>query len=652
MGMPLVKHPHIMKVLPLLLQDKTTKHPIIWATDTYAHLGGEFSHTASIRPEALIWHPELLRPRIEKSLEDQQSRTRKRAEVFTPAWLCNLMINHLDADWFSKDQVFTKESEAGWITLEGPIPFPETKTWKDYVDTRVLEMTCGEAPFLVSRYDAATGDFIASPKRRIGILDRKLRVVNENTLEKDEWLTWTFRAFEACYGYEVQGDNLLIARMNLLLTFVDVYEERWGCVPEESLLKKLANKISWNLWQMDGLTGTVPLGKPGGGYEQLSLFQDPKETPIAPPCTLYDWRRRTPLTILQIKEMRTMNKKLFDYVIGNPPYQEDFNNSGDNKNYAKPVYHLFMDAAYDVADKVELIHPARFLFNRGSTPKEWNRKMLDDPHFKVLRYEPKSAVFFDGVDIKGGVAITYRDTTRDFGSITTFTAFPELNGIVKKAAAPSEDESLSSIVYTQTRFDLERLYEEHPECRAAIGSGGKDKRLRNNTFDKIPLFTDKQQDESDIKILGLQKNKRVWKYIPARFIDSSHENLNFYKVFVPAANGSGALGEVLSTPVIGLPVIGHTQTFISLGSFESEVEAQALMKYIKTKFARVMLGVLKVTQHNDRGVWRYVPLQDFTPQSDIDWTKAVPEIDQQLYKKYGLSEEEIAFIESHVKEMV
>ena len=651
--MGFIKNPHVAKVLPLLLQDKTTKHPIIWATDTYAHLGGEFTDTAPIRPEALLWHPELLRPRIQKSQEDQQSRTRKRAEVFTPAWLCNAMVNALDADWFSQDAVFTKEEKDGtWTTVEAPIPFPEGKSWRDYVDSRRLEMTCGEAPFLVSRYDASTGDFIASPKRRIGILDRKLRVVNENTNEEEEWLFWTFRAYEACYGYEVQGDSLLIARINLLLTFVDVYEERWGRVPEEGLLRKLANKISWNLWQMDGLTGTVPLGKPGGGYEQLSLFHSPDDTPIAAPCTLYDWRRRTPLTLGQIKEMRAMKKKLFDYVIGNPPYQEDFNNSGDNKNYAKPVYNLFMDAAYEVSDKVELIHPARFLFNVGSTPKDWNRKMLDDPHFKVLRYEPKSVVFFDNVDIKGGVAITYRDTTKDFGPISTFTAFPELNGIVKKAAASSEEESLASIVYTQTRFDLEKLYEEHPECRKAIGSGGKDKRLRNNTFDKIPLFTDEPQDESDIKILGLQKNKRVWKYIPARFIDQSHENLNFYKVFVPAANGSGALGEVLSTPVIGLPVIGHTQTFISLGVFETKEEAQALMKYIKTKFARAMLGVLKVTQHNDRGVWRLIPLQDFTPQSDIDWTQSVADIDRQLYKKYGLSPEEIDFIESHVKEMV
>lgn len=651
--MGFIKNPHVAKVLPLLLQDKTTKHPIIWATDTYAHLGGEFTDTAPIRPEALLWHPELLRPRIQKSQEDQQSRTRKRAEVFTPAWLCNAMVNALDADWFSQDAVFTKEEKDGtWTTVEAPIPFPEDKSWRDYVDSRRLEMTCGEAPFLVSRYDASTGEFIASPKRRIGILDRKLRVVSENTKEEEEWLFWTFRAYEACYGYEVQGDSLLIARINLLLTFVDAYEERWGRVPEEGLLRRLANKIAWNLWQMDGLTGTVPLGKPGGGYEQLSLFHTLDDTPVAAPCTLYDWRRRTPLTLGQIKEMRAMKKKLFDYVIGNPPYQKETQDTSD-----KPIYNEFMDAAFEVADKVELIHPARFLSRVGKTPKEWNEERLNDPHFKVLRYELKSQRFFPTTEIEGGIAITYRDETKDYGPILTFTAFPELQSILRKAGPQDKKDSLVPIIYNQLRFDVDALFAEHPESRHLLGSDGKDRRFLTNSFEKLELFTSEPTDESDLKIIGLIKNIRYWKYIPARFVDHSHENLNAYKVIVPKANGSGALGGVLSTPLIGEPLIGepligYTQSFLGFGSFDNKQEAEALLKYVKSKFARTMLGVLKVTQDNPRNTWRYVPLQDFTPQSDIDWSGTVPEIDQQLYKKYGLSPEEIDFIETHVKEMV
>lgn len=346
-----------------------------------------------------------------------------------------------------------------------------------------------------------------------------------------------------------------------------------------------------------------------------------------------------------------MGKKLFDYVIGNPPYNEDFENSGDNGNFAKPVYNYFMDATYDIADKVELIHPARFLFDAGSTPKAWNKKMLNDEHFKILSYEANSTSVFSNTDIKGGIAISYRDGTKSFGAIKAFTAFPELNSIVNKAAVTDENDSIASIVYTQVRFDLDALYTDYPEYRNVIGSNGKDRRFRNNAFDKVKIFTDTPTNTDDIKVLGIQKNKRSWKYIPLKYVDMAHENINKWKILVPSANGSGAFGEILSTPLIGAPLIGYTQSFIGIGSFDTEQEAIAAIKYIKSKFLRVLLGVLKVTQHNDRGVWKMIPLQDFTANSDIYWAKSVREIDQQLYRKYGLDEAEIKFVESHVKEM-
>ncbi|MBQ2822187.1 MAG: hypothetical protein IJF17_11485 [Thermoguttaceae bacterium] len=208
-----------------------------------------------------------------------------------------------------------------------------------------------------------------------------------------------------------------------------------------------------------------------------------------------------------------------------------------------------------------------------------------------------------------------------------------------------------SIIFAQNRFDLEKLYEEYPEFRSIIGSDGRDKRFRNNIFEKINLFADIRTHESDIEIIGVIKNKRCRKYIPCRFLDLKHENLNYWKVLVPASNGSGALGEIISTPLIGTPLIGYTQTFIGIGKFETESEAQAALKYIKSKFARTMLGVLKITQHNPPETWRFVPLQDFTASSDIDWSVSVREVDRQLYAKYGLTQEEIDFIETHVKEM-
>ena len=205
-----------------------------------------------------------------------------------------------------------------------------------------------------------------------------------------------------------------------------------------------------------------------------------------------------------------------------------------------------------------------------------------------------------------------------------------------------------------TTFNLDALYRDFPHYEGIIGSNGRDKRLRKPILGRLDVFSQEDQGEC-YKILGRLNNERVYRYIPRKYIES-HPNLLSYKVIVPAANGSGSIGEVLSTPLIGSPLIGSpligfTDTFISFGSFETQIEAEALLKYIKTKFARAMLGVLKITQDNTRDKWAKVPLQDFTSSSDIDWSQSVAEIDAQLYKKYGLSQEEIDFIESKVREM-
>lgn len=338
----------------------------------------------------------------------------------------------------------------------------------------------------------------------------------------------------------------------------------------------------------------------------------------------------------------------FDAIVGNPPYQ--IMATGE-ANGSDPIYHLFIDAACKLGEKVSFIHPARFLFNAGKTPKDWNEKMLNDEHYKVVQYWANSGDVFPTVDIKGGVAVTYWDKNKTFEKIGTFTSYPELNGIKKKAAPTEEINSLMSIMYNQTNFDLDVLLKEHPEYIKGIGSEGKDRRLEKNIFDKMPLFTEEKSNEDDIKILGVIKNKRSYRFIPRKYLDISHENLMKYKVLVPRSNGSGAIGEVLSTPILGEPILGYTRTFLGIGAFDSKEEAENALKYVKTKFARTMLGILKITQDNPIETWRLVPLQDFTKNSDIDWSKSIPEIDKQLYKKYGLSAEEISFIESKVREM-
>lgn len=312
-----------------------------------------------------------------------------------------------------------------------------------------------------------------------------------------------------------------------------------------------------------------------------------------------------------------------------------------------------MEGAYALADRVALITPARFLFNAGSTPKAWNKKMLADPHLKVESYEADSSKIFPGTDIKGGVAITYRDAKKNFGAIGTFTAFPELNTIKKKVTSHKPFAPLSTIIVTAYAYHFtETLYTEHPELRGHL-SKGHDYDLKSNALERIPeVFFEQKPDDGHnyIKIYGLIRKTRAFRWIRKDYVNEP-ENLCRWKVFMPAANGSGALGEVLTTPIIGSPIIGSTETFISIGSFETQAEAEACLKYVKTKFARTLLGILKVTAHITPEKWIYVPLQDFTAGSDIGWGRSVHEIDEQLYKKYGLSSDEVAFIEGKVKEM-
>ena len=342
----------------------------------------------------------------------------------------------------------------------------------------------------------------------------------------------------------------------------------------------------------------------------------------------------------------------FDVVVGNPPYQGEA--SDGNKNYSAPIYPDFMDSAYSVADKAMLITPARFLFNAGGTKKAWNRKMLDDPHFKVVHFEMDSSKVFDNTDIKGGVVITYRDVDNNEGSVDIFVPFDELSRILSKVEGMSDFKPFSTIAYHSGSYKLsEQLVTDYPND-VEIQKRGAGYGAETNVFDKLQsVFSKTEPKESDdyIRIYGRSKaDGRTYRWIRRGYLDAP-ENLEKWKVLLPKSNGSGAIGEVLSTPLVGQPLVGHTRTFMSFGSFDNENEAESCLKYIKSKFARTMLGVLKITQDNHPQTWAKVPLQDFTKDSDIDWTKSIAEIDQQLYEKYGLSEEEITFIETHVKQM-
>ena len=296
----------VKNVLDKILQDRSTGQNIIFATDAYIDFDCDIK--TQIKTDKLIGINAVpIQPRVLKSLKEQNQRTRQKAEVFTPSWICNKMNNHCDSEWFGRENVFNIERGHTWEAISEPVKFDDEKDWCSYVDSKRLEITCGEAPYIVSRYDTTTAEIIPI-YNRIGILDRKIRIINENVDIEKKWIEWVYRAFQSVYGYEFQGDNLLIARINLLITFVDYMQERWARVPTEKELTKVADIIVWNFWQMDGITGTVPFGKPQTEYHQISFFdymQGINDTePEEVDCKIYDWINNEELTYRSIKEGR------------------------------------------------------------------------------------------------------------------------------------------------------------------------------------------------------------------------------------------------------------------------------------------------------------------------------------------------------------
>ena len=255
------------ELLPILLIDrsKTEKegdtHNIMWGTDNYAANGDGYQEWDEITVPAISGeHGLVLQPRVNKSKSEQEYRSRDKAEVFTPVWICNKQNNLVDAAWFGGKSPFNiEDEEQGWTTIKENIPFPtpDGKTWQDYVKDTRMEVSCGEAPYLVSRYGVVTGKDIAI-EDRIGLLDRKLRVVCENVTEEKEWVEWAKEAYKSIYGFEWQGDNLVLAREAFVYTFFDYYKRQFGKMPTKMQTRAIAKIVSWNLWQMDGIKCVIP----------------------------------------------------------------------------------------------------------------------------------------------------------------------------------------------------------------------------------------------------------------------------------------------------------------------------------------------------------------------------------------------------------
>lgn len=308
-----------IKILNVLLKDRTMNRNIVWADDEYASLGTGYSGDDEITVEHVTGRMAgVIKTRVEKELEHQSKRTRTRAEVFTPSWLCNRMNNRLDIDWFRRPNVFNMETGCGWVTTTELVKFPKTKGrgWHAYVESTRLEIACGEAPFLCSRYDTVDGHAIPV-RERIGILDRKLRVVGEKCNTRDKWVVWAFAALKSVYGYEYQGDNLLIARINVFETFVEHYLEKWNLMPSDDEMSEAAEIISWNIWQMDGLTDAPPADRSKYVPQSMrtqrkhheaiqdaffdDIYADEPLFEIIPLCIIYDWENSEPVEYAMLK---------------------------------------------------------------------------------------------------------------------------------------------------------------------------------------------------------------------------------------------------------------------------------------------------------------------------------------------------------------
>ncbi len=471
------------------------------------------------------------------------------------------------------------------------------------------------------------------------------KIANINTLMSDTTLTPSERVAVAMKKFGRLSSSEIVTPQAVALEIIDALDE--GVITSDTRILDIASKqgeftralvsrfglaVGRNVYALP--TSTVSYEFTLKVYRLLGLDTDH----VISDFTTYDLidPNKKDQLMEQLKEMN------LNFTIGNPPYQAQTDNSR-----TKPIYDLFIDLSMDITRRVSLITPARYLFNAGFTSKKWNKKTLNSPHMKIIWYRPTTVDVFPNIDVKGGVSVMYYDAQEDYGGIKLFTAYPELDKIASKVEAVGQ-RSLTEIIYTNASYKFKDVF---PQEYSSFKKQLPDNMIGTTVFEKYPKYFRKERREGDFGFYGRLNGRRCFRYIDKQLIED-HPNLNKYKVFVPKSNGSGAIGEVLSTPLIGEPLIGGTQTFISIGAFDSRSEAEACLKYIKTKFARTMLGILKATQHNPKDTWRFVPLQDFTSGSDIDWSQSVAEIDCQLYKKYALTPDEIAFIEEKVSPMV
>ena len=649
---------HSIGLLSHLLADKTTKSNILWATDAYREKGIEYQRDKEITADLITGsNSGVIKNRTRKALEQQSERTRRHGEVFTPLWICEKMNDYADEMWFGKAGVFRIDNHS-----TEKVNFPKQRKWQRYVDNRRLELTCGEAPYLVSRYDVATGEIIPI-ENRIGILDRKLRVVNENTSSEKEWLTWTIRAFQATYGYEFQGDNLLIARVNLLKTYEEYLLARWKRKPSTKEYQTIVNIIVWNIWQMDGLSGTVPYCKAPEEYWQMNLFdwlnsaEYQTRVEQQPHCRIHDWRGKHSL---DYKDVNTGGRNMkFDFVIGNPPYQEETTQEVSQTNGQTPkknIFHLFQMGADKVADKsTVLIYPAgRWIHRSGKGMEEFGLNQINDVRLSKVIFYPDSKEVFGGVAIADGVGIVVKNFSKknsgfqyiyvkDGETISVHMDNPgkeliPLNprnmAITKKVATYVEKNGLSYLhdrILPRSLFGIESSFvQDNPEKAIPIE--------QVSTIDyatQIKLFTNDKAGKA---------GRAKWFIVDRSAITNNISYIDEWQVVVSSANAGGQKRDNQLEIIDNHSAFGRSR--VALASFKTVQEANNFYKYMQTYIARFMF---LMTDEALTSLGKRVPdLQDYSSNSIVNFDE---NLNKQLYELFGLTEAETEYVENVVKNL-
>lgn len=664
-------------ILNILLKDRSSGKNIIWATDDYSVRGAGYASTDEISIEAITEeNGDVICPRALKSKETQGSRTRNMAEVFTPLWICNKQNNLADASWFEREDVFNTESGREWTPRAEKIAFSEEKdkSWRAYLASKRLEITCGEAPYLVSRYDTLTGAVIPL-EQRIGLLDRKLRVINERTRNfkdrqkaKKRWLELARLAVQSIYGYEWAGDNVLLARENVLYTVVDFYAEKFAEPLDGEALEQFAEIISWNIWQMDGLKAVVPLSCHDYKKERQAVspnlflardfsartlkrsmsFCDVDEHELQKCqgclkdnldlhngvyCKIKNWSTGKIVLFKELLEEEGSEEKMakdfkFDVVIGNPAYQE---NTGGSKAQAIPLYHLFVNSAKQLNPKyIDMIIPSRW-FSGGMGLDAFRNDMINDKRIRQLSdYVEAVECFGSDVEIKGGVCYFLWDRDNE-GTCHIKTH----NGnYYSEADRYLKEDGLDFFIRMNEAVSIYHKVKSFGENVVS------DEVYPQGLFGLPTIFHgNKVHQKEDIKVY---ENGGVG-YTSIDNIPKGKDFIYKIKVFISEAyNGGNKFPhQIINKPFVGEVGSCSTATYMIIGLYDNEQQAKNMISYISTKFFRFMVFILKNTQHASKKVYQLVPKQDLSHP----WT------DEMLYKKYNLTDDEIAFIESMIKPM-